>query len=186
MLGSKGLLIMFVCNNLSYLIKSACDLSGVYYFSINRLAFYHKFCSLIGCSTHYLYYRNVEGRIHMEHTHVLSKIHYLLIILRDREKCETEKKHCSYNTYIIDTMHFLGITFYSYSHVPYRNITHQHANMLEEKESWIIYFYKKSMYKICQISLALDKLLLQLYICFRDGLRSKGTMLLQIGKEGKI
>ena len=46
-----------------------------------------------------------------------------------------------------------------------------------------MYFYKKSMYKI---SLALDKLLLQLYICFRDGLRSKGTMLLQIGKEGKF
>ena len=80
-------------------------------------------------------------------------------------------------------MHFLGIMFYSYTHVPYRNITHQHANMLEEKESWIMYFYKKSMYKR---SLALDKLLLQLYICFRDGLRSKGTMLSQIGKEGKI
>lgn len=54
-------------------------------------------------------------------------------------------------------MHFLGITFYSYAHVPYRNITHEHANMLEEKESWIIYFYKKSMYEMCQISLALDK-----------------------------
>ena len=53
-----------------------------------------------------------------------------------------------YYKYINASLHLLpvlyGITFYSYTHVPYRNITHQHANMLEEKESWIMYSYKKS------------------------------------------
>ena len=29
---------------------------------------------------------------------------------------------------IIDTMHFLGMTFYPYTRVPYSNITPQHAN----------------------------------------------------------